>query len=64
MMTEKELFEKICQLQRTIDNLEQENEKLRAINTILRDDLNKYKRCAQVGEATENFFKEIKRIMR
>ena len=29
----------------------------------LEDDLKEYKRRAQVGEATESFFKEIKRIM-
>lgn len=63
-MTEKEFFEKIYQLQKIIDNLEQENKELRSTNAILQDDLNHYKRCAQVGEATENFFKEIKRIMR
>jgi len=62
-MTEKELFEKICQLQRTIDNLEYENRELRTANAILQDDLKEYKRRAQVGEATESFFKEIKRIM-
>lgn len=63
-MTEKELFEKIYQLQRTVDNLEQENRELRTANAILKDDLARCKRQAQVGEATENFFKEIKRIMR
>lgn len=62
-MTEKELFEKICQLQRTIDNLECENRELRTANAILQDDLKEYKQRAQVGEATESFFKEIKRIM-
>lgn len=63
-MTEKELFEKTCQLQKIIDNLEQENRELRTANAVLQDDLDHYKRQAQVGEATENFFKEIKRIMR
>lgn len=62
-MTEKELFEKVCYLQRMIDNLEQENRELRTANAILQDDLDHYKRRAEVGEATENFFKEIKRIM-
>ena len=62
-MTEKELFEKICQLQRTIDNLEYENRELRTANAMLRDDLKECKRRAQVGEATESFFREIKRIM-
>ena len=63
-MTETELFEKIYQLQRIVDNLEQENRVLRTKIAIVEDERDALKHRARIGEATENFLTEIKRIMR
>lgn len=58
------IYEKLAELEKRVKMYEEENKQLRTENAILHDDLSIMRKRAEVGEATENFFKEIKRIMR
>ena len=62
-MTENEALDMLAKFQQRIDMYEEENKQLRTANAILQDEIKLLKRKADVGEATECFFKEIKRIM-
>lgn len=62
-MTENEALDMLAKFQKRLDEYEDENRQLRTANAILQDEVKLLQRKADIGEATECFFKEIKRIM-
>ena len=58
------LFDMIAKLHDKLDMYDKENRELRSENAMLLDEIKLLRRNAQIGEATENFFKQIKQIMR
>lgn len=63
-MRTNETYDEMADLRKQVAMYEEENRALRTRIAMMEDERDALKHQARIGEATENFLTEIKRIMR